>query len=327
MCSPRRASGVPLTIGYSSLGLPLWNASEREREAVLDLVFSDQGHSLLELHLESTSVYPRSEQAHLAPPLLDAALRATLRAIASGVRERGGRLLLGLGGRHLLGPAKHEPSLIHADPGGQALRVQLIVESIELAAELGAIALVFLSGPSLLSSATKHASPEWARLEANLEPLLRRAEAAGVLLAPEAHSSHLLASMADVARLQRRFPSPFLGFTADTAHLTVTEERPIGDSLRSIAPRVTHVQLDNIAALPLRPGAPLQKVALDHPGAVDVPAALSGLIAGGYTRSVGIEFIRHDHPDVEPLAYCRRVTAWLRGALERARKASQHGEL
>src|SRR5690349_23010918 len=93
---------APPLLGYSSLGLPLWCARDRERESLLEAVFGDYGYKLLELHIESTTYSPA-----IGSRVLDDIACATLRSIAAGVSKRGGRLALGLGARYLLGPTKH----------------------------------------------------------------------------------------------------------------------------------------------------------------------------------------------------------------------------
>jgi sugar phosphate isomerase/epimerase len=298
-------------LGYSSLGLPLWGAWEAERESVLDAVLGDYGYDLLELHIETTT----HSRAPGTPVLDDAALEM-LRAIAAGVRKRRGRLVLGLGARFLLGPTKHEPSLIHRDPAARALRLRVLEEAVDVAADLDARALIFLSGTGLTTtSQPKWVGPEWARLESGIERLLVRAEARRVVLAPEAHSAHLFSTIADVLHLQHRFPSPYLGFTADTAHQTVTEGQPLRDLYRQVPARITHLQLDNVRSLPAKTGMSLEKKPLDLPGLVDVAGAISGLLERGYSGAISVEFLRHDYRDVDPLAYCERIARWLKKVL------------
>jgi sugar phosphate isomerase/epimerase len=290
--------------------LPLWDAGEAERAHVLDVVLGAAGYRSLELHIESAA-----ESVRAGSPILDTSVTRRLAAIAGAVTTRGGRLMLGLGTRHLLGPVKHEPSLICNDADGRALRLQLLEESIDRAGDLGIGILVFLSGPSRAAlDPDKYQTRAWQHLEAGLERLLVRAEKKRVVLAPEAHSAHLFATIADVYRLRERFSSPSMGFTADTAHQTVTEKRPLQELYRELAPFVTHVQLDNLAARPSA-GATLDKVPLDQPGAVDLEGAVAGLYAGGYTGTISVELLRFDHPQLDLLAYCRRMGEWMRRRL------------
>jgi sugar phosphate isomerase/epimerase len=288
------------------LGLPLWDATPAARDTLLDEVFGELGFAVLELHLESGC---DGSHARIISP-------ATLQRvadIAASVAARRGTLVLGLGARDLMGPEPHEPSLTHPDPSARAQRRRLVEEAIDLAASTGAEALVLLSGRAHEGApGLKHASPAWLRFEAELERLLRRAEARQVLLAPEAHSRHVFANLLDLHRLRERLPSACLGFTADAAHQTVTEPRPLRELYRELGNAATIVQLDNLACKPSSERDPLRKIALDARGAVDLPGVIAGLIAARYRGVASVEFLRRDHPDVDPLEYCRRSAAWLK---------------
>ena len=194
---------MAFTLGCSSLALPLFGPGARAAEEVLDAAFAEGPYQVLELHLSEPLGAPEAGR------VIPLAMRRQVEAVARGARERGAGVLLGLGGRFLLGPTKHEPSLIHPDAEGRRLRLRLLQEALALAEELGVDRLVFLSGPSPLAAAPdKHATPAWRWLEEGLEALLAQAEARRITLSPEAHSLHLLADVEDVRRLQARLPSP-----------------------------------------------------------------------------------------------------------------------
>lgn len=296
----------PLRWGYSSLGLPLWDATPATRETLLDEVLGEFGFGVLELHLESGCDASRAR-------IISPAASRNVASIAAMVNARGGSLVLGLGARDLLGPDPHEPSLTHPDPSARALRRRLVEEAIDLAAATGAEALVLLSGKLREREAgPKHAGLAWQRFELELERLLIRAEARQVILAPEAHSRHVFASVGDLIRLRERLPSAWLGFTADTAHQTVTEKRSLRDVYRELGNGATVVQLDNLACLPSSDDVPLQKLAIDACGVVDLRGAIDGLLAARYRGVASVEFLRRDRPDVDPIDYCRRSAAWLK---------------
>ncbi|HEX8825868.1 MAG TPA: sugar phosphate isomerase/epimerase [Archangium sp.] len=315
---------MAFALGCSSLALPLFGPGARPAEEILDAAFAAGPYDVLELHLSESLGTPEGGR------VIPRSIVQQIEAIARGAMGRGAKVLLGLGGRFLLGPTKHEPSLIHPDPEGRGLRRRLIEEAISLSADLGMERLVFLSGPSpLAAAADKHSSPEWHWLEEGMERLLVQAEARGVVLSPEAHSLHLLADVADVQRLHARFPSPFLGFTADTVHQTLTEARPLDVVYRELSPRISHVQLDNTSTPRAERGRPIRHTPVDGEGEVDLVGALAGLYEGGYRGTVSVEFLRVDFPDVDALAYCLRVGQWLRDRLlpladmEEARKQAQ----
>ena len=296
----------PLRWGYSSLGLPLWDATPAARNTLLDEVIGELGFGVLELHLESGC--DKSAARIISP-----AASQNVESIAASVNARRGSLVLGLGARDLLGAEPHEPSLTHPDPSARALRRRLVEEAIDLAAAAGAEALVLLSGKAHeRDTGPRHSRLAWQRFELEFERILAHAEARHVVLAPEAHSRHVFASLGDLARLRERLPSAWLGFTADVAHQTVTESRPLRELYRELGNSATIVQLDNLASLPSGDAAALQKIALDAPGAVDLRGAIDGLIGARYRGVASVEFLRRDRPDVDPVDYCRRSAAWLK---------------
>ncbi len=292
-------------LGWSTLGLPPLRDDEDISRALA--VVTESGFNTLEVHLNETLALD-------GPQLINDPLRRRLTAIVHEMRRRGGTCLLGLGGRHLLSNEKHQPTLFAPDVGARALRLKLVSETIALAGELGVDAVIFLSGPSPRAlAADKHGSDDWARFVESMAALARVAERAGVTLAPEAHSRHLFAGLADLAALRAALPSPALGLTGDTVHQTIVEGEPLDTLYARAAPALTHIQLDNLAAVPAA-GAAIAHAPITVAGAVDLAAAIRGLRAGGYSRAIGVEFLAVDHPKVDPLTYCREAGAWLRAA-------------
>lgn len=305
--------GAP-ALGWSTLGLPPFRP-DREGSRLLDAVV-DAGYSLLEIHASE----PVERSGRRAGLLTDGD-RARVRWVAEELRRREGRALLGLGSRHLLGPVKHEPTLFDEDPAGRQLRVSLVADATRLAGEIGSPAIVFLSGPSAAAgdpTSAKVATEPWRRLGDSMALLTAVAREAGVILAPELHSRHLLARFDDLDAL--RIDHPSIGATADTAHQGIMEPAPLREVYRRRASTLTHVQLDNVAKVGSAPAgaASLPHVPIDADGSVDVRGALFGLIAGGYAGAVAVEFLAVDHPATDPMAYCRSAANWLRGALAEA---------
>ena len=298
-------------LGFSSLGLPFFGADALPQGRILDALFGDRLYDLLELHISQ-----RLDESVGA--VIPAEVRRAFREIAEGAAERGGRVVLGVGGRFLLGPKKHEPSLIDPLPEGRAARLRLLRESIDLAADIGARVLVFLGGPSdeaLLPG--KHQGEAWKRFEDGIGSLVAHAEARDVVLAPEAHSKHIFATVNDVRRLKATFPSKSVGFTADVVHQSIAEDEPLDRVLQELAPLATHVQLDNVTRETCVRGAEIVHTLVHEPGAVDFPSALRALYErGGYRGPVSVEFLREDFAGIDALAYCRDVGAWLRALLE-----------
>jgi sugar phosphate isomerase/epimerase len=300
------------TLGFSSLGLPIFGEDAKPVDTVLDALFEDGRYDLLELHLEA----PLPPRVGRDAPLIGDDTRSAFRTIAKGASRRSGRVGFGVGGRFVLGPTKHEPSLVCADVEGRALRIRLLREALDLASDLESPFLVFLGGPSPDALAPgKHSREAWKLFEDGIATLLPHAEARGVVLAPEAHSRHVFATADDARRLKSAFSSKMLGLTADVVHLAITETAPLATVLEGLAPIATHVQLDNLTTASCRPGAPIVHTLLHEPGAVDVGGALAALSRGGYRGAVSVEFLRADAPEVDALTYCREIGAWLRSRL------------
>ncbi|HEX8674229.1 MAG TPA: sugar phosphate isomerase/epimerase [Longimicrobium sp.] len=290
-------------LGWSTLGLPPLR-DDNDIARALEVV-TESGFTTLEVHINEPLALG-------GPRLIDEALQQRLTAIVHEMKRRGGNCLLGLGGRHLLSSEKHQPTLFAPESDARALRLKLVSETITLAGELGVEAVIFLSGPSPRAlAAGKHGSDEWARFLESMSSLVRSAERAGVVLAPEAHSRHLFAGLADLTALRAAFPSPAIGFTGDTVHQTIVEGEPLEQLYARAAPVLTHIQLDNLATVPAA-GAAIAHAPITAAGAVDLAAAIRGLRAGGYQRAIGVEFLAIDHPAVDPLTYCREAGTWLR---------------
>ncbi len=214
---------MTLRLGWSTLGLPPLR-DDNDIARALEIV-TESGFSTLKVHINEPLALD-------GPRLLDDSLRRRLTAIVQEMRRRGGSCLLGLGGRHLLSSEKHQPTLFAPEASERKLRLKLVSETVELAGELGVDAVIFLSGPSTQSlAAGKHGTDDWARFVESMAELVRAAERAGVILAPEAHSRHLFAGLADLAALRAALPSPAIGFTGDTVHQTLVEGEPLEEAL------------------------------------------------------------------------------------------------
>lgn len=155
------------------------------------------------------------------------------------------------GARFVLDPRrKHRPGLADADPLGRMRRVDLLLRSLELAAELGAEVLNLAAGPR---DPAQDAADARRFLVEGLREVLARAEALGVPVALEPEPGHWVETLAEWAELARELPA--LGLTLDVGHVSVSAPegtpaeaiRAFGASLRLVhledAPRGRHEHL------------------------------------------------------------------------------------
>ncbi len=217
---------------------------------------------------------------HLDPFAPD--YRAQTRRVAARLRELGLGCVIETGARFLLDPrAKHEPTLVTADPAGRARRVEFLSRALGVAAETGADAMSFWAGVPKLG--VSHADARaWMRDGA--EQVAHRAEALGTVAALEPEPGMLVETVDDWAALA----IPGLRLALDTGHLIVTGERDPAEAVREFAPRLGTVSIEDMKRgvhvhLPFGEG--------DMP----VPAILAALREVGFDRLVCVELSRESH--------------------------------
>ncbi|GAA0594230.1 sugar phosphate isomerase/epimerase [Kribbella sandramycini] len=213
----------------------------------------------------------------------------------SGLRERTaevGRLLeryglsvvIETGGRYVLDPfRKHEPTLLHTD--GAELRVDLLQRAIQISADLGADAVSFWSG-----TLPPDVEPTvgWQRLVAGCAKIASYAADRGVRLGFEPEPGMLVDDLAGYLKLQAEVGSDALGLTLDIGHLVCNEPQSPPDCIRTGAPYLVNVQIDD-----MRPG--VHEHLEFGTGEVDFPPVFEALREIGYTGLVAVELPRHSH--------------------------------
>ncbi|MDH2393498.1 sugar phosphate isomerase/epimerase [Streptomyces sp. HNM0663] len=287
---------TPLRLGYGTNGL----ADLRLDDALAllaDLGYDGVGLTLDHMHLDP-----------LAPGLAARTARLARRLEALGLT-----VAVETGARYVLDPRrKHGPSLLDPDPGGRAVRRELLTTAVRVAADLGAHAVHCFSG-----SNPGNTDPDtaWKRLEESLAPVLDAAAAAGVPLAVEPEPGHLIATLDDFRRLRRALGGPApLGLTLDIGHCQCLEPEPPADCVRAAAPWLRHVQIED-----MRRGVHEHLPFGD--GEIDFPPVLEALAAAGYRGLTVVELPRHSHAGPE---LARRSLEFLRTA-DAARAARTNG--
>ncbi len=141
--------------------------------------------------------------------------RADAEKLAKRLRGLGFGSVIETGARYLLDPrAKHEPTLVTADPAGRARRIAFLHRAIDVGEILGSEAVSFWAGVP-----KPGVDPDEARdwLRAGLEQVVAYAGRRGVVAALEPEPGMLVETVDDYADLARDLPG--LKLALDTGHL------------------------------------------------------------------------------------------------------------
>ena len=207
---------------------------------------------------------------------------AERRRVAARLRQLGLGCVVETGARFLLDPrAKHEPTLLTADPDGRARRVEFLFRALEVAAETGADAMSFWTGVP-----KPGVKPDDARswLRHGAEQVARRAEALNTVAALEPEPGMLVETVDDWAALA----IPGLRLALDTGHCIVTGERDPAAAVAEFAPHLGTVTIEDMK----------RGVHVHLPfgeGDMDVPGVLRALQAIGFQKLVCVEMSRESH--------------------------------
>ena len=240
---------------------------------------------------------------HLDP--FDDAFPANLAKLAARLRRLNLGCVVETGARFLLDPrAKHEPTLLTADPDGRARRLDFLFRALTVAAETGADAMSFWAGVPKpgVSHAQAH---DW--LREGVERVARQAETLGTVAALEPEPGMLIETAEDF----RALDIPGLRLALDTGHCLVTGESEPEQAVATYAAFIGTVAIED-----MRRGV---HVHLPFGGGdMNVPAVLSALQKVGFRKLVCVELSRDSHrADVmvpQALAYLKRAERALAAA-------------
>ena len=200
------------------------------------------------------------------------ALAARLRALRFGS-------VIETGARFLLNPrAKHEPTLVTADPDGRRRRVAFLKRAVDIAAILGSEAVSFWAGVP-----KPGVDPAEARrwLVDGLHRIVDYAREQGVVAAFEPEPGMLVETAAEWEELA----VPGLELALDTGHCIVTGDIDPADAVRRYGSRLGTVSLED-----MRRGVHVHLPFGE--GDMDVPSVLDALEAVGYAKLVCVELSR-----------------------------------
>ena len=224
-------------------------------------------------------------------------------AQARTLRRRLGDLGFGsvveTGARFLLDPAaKHEPTLVTADPAGRARRVAFLARAIDIAAILGSEAVSFWAGVPA-PGVDRGEARRW--LVDGLHEVVAQARTAGVIAAFEPEPGMLIETAAEWAALGVEG----LELALDTGHCLVTGDMDPAEAVRRDAARLGAVAVED-----MRRGVHVHLPFGE--GEMDLPSILRALTDIGFGRLVCVELSRES-----PTAHLAipRSIAWLRERL------------
>jgi len=245
-----------------------------------------------QLGYEAVSITP--DVGALDPLFLD---RGQVAAVRLRAEELGLELTLESGARFLLDPfRKHRPNLLDPDPEERARRVDLLLRSVDLAADLGATPLSLWAGAAPDGSVADRrdgppgAEELWERLCAGLLPVLERGRDQGVQIAFEPEPGMFVERPAGYEQLLERLGSKGdeLGLCLDVGHCHATGDLPVADVIRRHAPRLVLVQLDDS-----KNGEHVHR--MFGQGDLDLPAALGAMLEVGFDGVAAVELSRDSH--------------------------------
>ena len=188
------------------------------------------------------------------------------------------------GARFLLDPrAKHEPTLVTADPAGRARRIAFLHRAIDVGGVLGSEAVSFWAG---VPKPGVDRAEAWDWLRAGLEQVVAYAGRRGIVAALEPEPGMLVETVDDYLRLRADLPG--LKLALDTGHLLVTSEREPADAIREFGQHLGTVTVED-----MRRG---EHVHLPFgEGDMPVPAVLDALDRIGFGGLVCVELSRDSH--------------------------------
>jgi D-psicose/D-tagatose/L-ribulose 3-epimerase len=209
---------------------------------------------------------------------------AASRRLRGRLDELGLGCVIETGARYLLDPrAKHEPTLVTADPAGRARRVAFLQRAIDVGAILGAEAVSFWAGVPK-PGVDQGEARRW--LRDGIAEVAAYAERAGVTAALEPEPGMLIETVDDYAALAADVPG--LALALDLGHLIVTGERDPAAAVREFAGRIGTVSIED-----MKRGEHVH-LAFGE-GDMDTPGILDALDEIAFSRLVCVELSRDSH--------------------------------
>jgi sugar phosphate isomerase/epimerase len=216
-------------------------------------------------------------------------LELELNRTAEALKRHDFRSVIETGARYLLNPqAKHEPTLVTADPRERARRVDFLRRAIDIAAGLNTDCVSLWSGVVHDGADDRQALE---RLVGGLSEVLDYAERRQVFVAFEPEPGMLIDTMSRFAELhaglvRRGVKLDFFRLTIDIGHLHCQGEVPIADHLRRWAGLLANVHIEDMRA-------GVHEHLMFGEGEIDFSPVIAALREIEYDGLVGVELSRH----------------------------------
>lgn len=201
------------------------------------------------------------------------------------LREHRLRCCIETGARFALDPRrKHAPGLCDPDPLQRMRRVDYLVRSVEVAAELEAEVLNLAAGPRDLDQDVVVAERF---LIEGLREVLARGEALGVPIALEPEPNHWIDTLVGYEQLLEHFPELML--TIDVSHVSIAvEEGSAAEAIRAHANRLALVHVEDA------PRGRHEHLPFGE-GELDIAGIIEALEEIEFQGLVAVELSRHSH--------------------------------
>jgi sugar phosphate isomerase/epimerase len=282
----------------------------------------DSFELLAELGYEGVAITPdvgELDLYHLRPQFVAEVRRAA--------EDHGLSLAIETGARFVLDPRrKHRPNLLEESAPERDRRVDFLRRSIDLANALDAEIVSLWSGasptgehgdaasvhPSVRGGAASARASEassqateassragdasspvertFDRLCAGLLPVLDHARSSNVRIAFEPEPGMFIERPSGYLELVRRLGArgDELGLCLDVGHLLVTGDLPVGKQIETLAPRLLHIHLDDVAG-------GVHEHRMFGEGELDLVETIKTLIRVGYAGMAAVELSRDSH--------------------------------
>jgi sugar phosphate isomerase/epimerase len=270
-----------MLLGYNTNGL----VHHRLLDAI-DLLASE-GYQSVAITLDAGALDPYTEPALLARQIRD---------VRDRLDRHGLRRVVETGARYLLNPfKKHDPTLLDPDPKRRGMRLDFLRRAVEVAEAIEAEAVSFWSG-ALPDATSDEVAME--RLVGGIQGLLAHAEMRDAMLAFEPEPGMFIDTFERFRALDKRIRHPLFELTVDIGHVHCIEEGDAADHLRSWAPRIRNIHIED-----MKRG--IHEHLMFGEGTVEFADVIDALKSAGYSGGLHVELSRHSHMGAEAVRRAR----------------------
>jgi len=193
------------------------------------------------------------------------------------------------------------PSWIEPDRSYRQIRIDHTIRSLTLARELGAPHITTEPGGPIGSEAERESATR--TFVEMLKPVLEHAARENVKLLIEPEPGLLIENMEQFLDLRGRIDSSMMGLNYDVGHFYCVRE-PLGETIRTLAPHIDHVHVEDIAA------TRVHHHLVPGDGAIDFAEVFDAFREIGYAGWITVELYPFvDDPDTAGRRACEHLLA------------------